>query len=368
MAHVRALYLTSDSITAQSGGGQVVRNEVEALADSFDEVVVLAREQLIPPQYQGHDIPALADYFALFKVRQDEAGGGRFNHCQVYSGCFSQTIAHLKARGTVVTFTSPAHDRLESIAEWERLVGPYPFHHISDPYLWGVFSEGLRLADRVIAPSRHSATFLAREGVAPERIVVIPHGYNPPDQTKLPLPFPDEFRVGYLGAFGSDKGVLYLVRAWGALALPDATLVLAGRDSQTLEGMIRREANGGKFALLGYVPDVSAFYRDITVYCQPSVTESMGLEVLEAMGHGRPVIASTGAGASEVLDWPGTGAIYPPRDATELRGALTWFYRHWRDRPDDIVAMGNRAAITASGYTWAATRARYRELFAKLHE
>ncbi len=358
----RALYLTSDSIAAQSGGGQVVRAEVQALADIFHEVVVLAREQLIPPQYAGHDIPYLADYFALSKVR-----GEHFDHCQVYSGCFSQTIAHLKARGTVVTYTSPAHDRLESIAEWERLVGPYPFVHLSDPYLWSVFSEGLRLADVVIAPSRHSAAFLAREGVAPDRIVVIPHGFNPPDPAKLPLPFPDEFRVGYLGATGPDKGLLYLVRAWGALALPDATLVLAGRESQSLEAMIRRETNGGKFALLGYVPDITEFYQNITVYCQPSVTESMGLEILEAMGHGRPVIASTRAGASELVNWHERGRTVAPRDEAGLGQAIQWFYNRRRAK-DELTRMGANAILAASQHTWEAARTRYRELFAKLHE
>ncbi len=61
------------------------------------------------------------------------------------------------------------------------------------------------------------------------------------------------------------------------------------------------QCGGGNVYLQGWVDNVSDFYNGLSLYVQSSVTEGFGCEVLEAMAHGRPVVCSTGAGASDVV-------------------------------------------------------------------
>jgi len=49
------------------------------------------------------------------------------------------------------------------------------------------------------------------KNIGGKRVEVIPHGTTIPKEVK---PLPSDYTVGYLGALGPDKGVLYLILAW----------------------------------------------------------------------------------------------------------------------------------------------------------
>ena len=68
--------------------------------------------------------------------------------------------------------------------------------------------------------------------------------------------------------------------------------------------------------LPGHVPDPSQWYERSQIYFQPSLRESHGIAVLEAMAHGLPcVVADTGGLPESVVDNE-TGFICSPEDAT----------------------------------------------------
>lgn len=71
----------------------------------------------------------------------------------------------------------------------------------------------------------------------------------------------------------------------------------------------------GRLLLPGYVPDPSPWYARAAIYLQPSLMESHGIAVLEAMAHGLPCVVSQAGGLPEsVLDGD-TGYLCPPADA-----------------------------------------------------
>lgn len=348
-----ALYLTADHVQGAASGGQVARHELAALRQVFDEVLVLDGESLRPVPYRGLDLPFLDDHFALAQLPRE------LTHCHIYSGTFSASVRWLHERGVTVSYTSPAHDVAVSRAEHEALGMAYPYPHLTDPQLWARFIDGLREADQVIVPSQLSKAYLVQHGVWPSRVVVLPHGYEPlgerapyfrsepfdasvPNAAMAPL----QGSVGYLGAVGPDKGLRYLLAAWGSIPR-QGRLILAGAGTETLAPFVRRFCGQNEVVLLGRVEDVDRdFYAHIGLYVQPSVSESMGIEVLEAVARGIPVIASAGGGASElVAAHPEWGAVVPARDPEAISraiGMVSTMTRE-RDRLDEGAKPAERA-------------------------
>lgn len=346
-----SLYCTADNIGIETGGGSVTKNELLALKAISNEIEVIERRDIDPTKFHQPDSPFLYDYFAQEMVKDKQ-----FDLAHFYGGTFTQTIRYLKERGTKVSYMVDAHDRKLSIEEFGRLGLEYPFHHISDNGLWQIYSEGIRLADVVIAPSKRGAKFLESEGC--QNVVIIPHGINLPKGVK---PIPESYDVAYIGAVGPDKGLFYLIEAWGMLNYSDSRLILAGDGTESLEPFIGQITDRGNFVLLGWVPDVADVYNACSAYVQPSVTEGFGIEILEAMSYGRPVIASEGAGASDLIDGD-NGFIVPIRNPKAIAEHIEWF----KSNQDKIPEMGQRARSKARNYTWSKIRAKYKKIFLEL--
>lgn len=347
--NLKSVYITADTIGTETGGGVVTKNELLALKEISSEVTVIEGKDIEPAKFHQVDSPFLEDYFTLEQIKDKH-----FDLAHFYSGCFSATIRWLKSKETKVTYTVAAHDRKVSMEEFGRLGLEYPFHHIKDDDLWDIYVEGIRLADMVIVPSTKSAEFLKSEGC--KKVVVIPHGVNLPKKVE---PILERFDVGYLGAVGPDKGLIYLIQAWAMLNYSDSRLILAGGGTETLEPLIRQVADKANFVLLGRVASPSDLYNACSVYVQPSVTEGFGIGVLEAMAHGRPIIASEGAGASGLVD-DSFGFVVPIRspeviaERINLLKSMSLY---------DLMEMGQRAKQKSRKFTWGKIRKRYAQLF-----
>jgi len=349
------LYLTADHVGLQSGGGLVTAQEAQALGE-LGPCEVWGREQLGTPE--GPD-PWGWDEVACRKWAWfgEERPVPRLAH--VYAGTFTKTIDNLRLRGARVTYTAAAHDVALSRREHERLGFRYDYPHLTDPELWKRYVGGYLAADCLVCPSQHSAAVMRGFG-AKNRIEVVSHGVHLPAGPVVPQP--SQFRVGYLGAYGPDKGVVYLLQAWAKLDYPDAVLVLGGRDSASpFVRYLVRQSGAKNVVMTGWVKEIGDFYNGISLYVQPSVTEGFGCEVLEALAYGRPVLCSTGAGAVDLVPpWytfpaadvdalaakidqvRGRGGCYDPRAG----------YPHWRE--------------TAALCTWDKVRARYQKLWKEM--
>jgi len=349
---MRSLYCTADDIGTETGGGIVTHNELLALKSISEAVEVLERKDIDPGKFHQPDSPFLLDYWASMLISDKH-----FDLAHFYSGCFSQTVRHLKQRGTKVTYTIAAHDRETSVDEFHRLGFEYPFYHVTDDRLWDIYTEGSRLADVVIAPSRRSAEILKALGCT--NVVVIPHGVNLPNEVK---PIPDKFDCCYIGQCGADKGLIYLIQAWGMLNYPDSRLVLAGGGTEALEPFIRQVTEKGQFVLLGRVSNISEVYNACSTAIFPSVTEGFGIGILEGMAHGRPVIASEGAGASELVDDGVTGFTVLIRNPEAIADRIDWF----RNNREKIPEMGQRARRKAGNFTWDKIREQYARIYLSL--
>ena len=73
---------------------------------------------------------------------------------------------------------------------------------------------------------------------------------------------------------------------------------------------------------VGEVSDVSPYYEKASVYCQPSLVESLSLSVLDAMRHGIPSVVSAVGGLPEVVDDNTTGFVVSSYDETSFSGRV----------------------------------------------
>jgi UDP-glucose:(heptosyl)LPS alpha-1,3-glucosyltransferase len=95
--------------------------------------------------------------------------------------------------------------------------------------------------------------------------------------------------------------------------------------------------------------DILDAYAASDLYVSPSLEDSFGMPVAEAMACGLPAITSIFAGVSSLLhDGVDSLILSAPHDAKTLATMIRTLYRQaeWRSR------MGQTAAKTALAWTW----------------
>lgn len=259
----------------------------------------------------------------------------------------------LRAHKTIVD--CPAHNLKHSMEEHIRLMGKYPYINMTDPHLKQMQFQYLREADIIIVQAAMSLQWLDDLGVHPPRAYVIPGGCHYPET--IP-PQPERFGVGYLGAFGPDKGVTYLINAWLGSGHKDVDLIFAGKDSEQIRPELNVWNCYASTKVMGRVENMEDFWKQVSVYVQPSVTEGFGLPVLEAMSYGRPVIVTEGTGASEIVTHGVDGFIIPIRNPEAILDSIRYFMA----RPSEVARMGAHARETAKRYTWDIIQKEYEKV------
>jgi glycosyltransferase involved in cell wall biosynthesis len=202
---------------------------------------------------------------------------------------------------------------------------------IAPDYLPGSVVQLVRGAARlvpaaIIANSAATAATLPR-GRAPIEVVHPAIPVLPPAPPKVDGPF----RVGVVGRLCRWKGQHVFLDAFAkAFAGSDARARLVGAPlfgeegyEAELRAQIDRLGLGDRVELRGHRDDIAAELADldVVVHCS-TVPEPFGQVVVEAMGVGRPVIASAAGGPLEVVTDGITGLLTPPGDAGALAGAM----------------------------------------------
>jgi glycosyltransferase involved in cell wall biosynthesis len=159
-----------------------------------------------------------------------------------------------------------------------------------------------------------------------------------------------DFTLLLIGNDWKKKGLDGLLRALSDIRELPWKLIIVGNDERALYEKISRHFEmSHRVMFLPPSPDVLQFYAAADAYVGPSLEDAYGLPVLEAMACGLPVLASSRAGVSEIIDHEINGIILrDPRDTLELLSAL----RRLIADPGFCRRLGERAASTAQDHTW----------------
>jgi len=189
-------------------------------------------------------------------------------------------------------------------------------------------------ADIIVSPSHLLESRLRGSGWLDERPVVVVHspvaadawrGLPPPDRTG-----PTVLAVGRLD---HAKGVDVLIVAMAKLRadVPGLQLVLAGRAAGRTKGqtyadfLAERAANlGVAYTFVGQRGPVELrnLYGGARVVAMASRFDSWGNVAMEALAAGRPVVCTTGTGASELVGRLDPAAVVPVDDPARLAESL----------------------------------------------
>jgi glycosyltransferase involved in cell wall biosynthesis len=206
-----------------------------------------------------------------------------------------------------------------------------------------VASQAARRAQRIIAIS----DAVARAVQTVERV--------PPDQVRriyYGIPFGAPSPLGPPGVVGTatrlvpEKDLETLIRAWALVEKrPGRRLLLAGEGplEPELRRMVASMGLEDWVEFVGFVPDVGALHRRISVFVQTSHGEGLGLAAVEAAGAGLPVVASHVGALPEVVVDRETGFLAPPGDPQRLADALTRLL----DDPSHARRLGEAASAHA---------------------
>jgi len=347
-----SVYISFDHLDRFSGAGQVCINEIDALKQATDVKQIISEKDIRESlKYYGFN-PFLADYFASTMINCE---GVDLAHLS----CSPANAILSKLRPKHYVVNCPAHNLKDSIREHEALTGtPYPFVHNTDPYLHATLLGHLKNADAVITPSKGSKDWI-EDNVKPQRVVVIPHGVTLPEK---PCPSEKFGNVGYIGAWGPDKGVKYLIEAWSKLNYSDSTLIFFGREAIQKEPVLRHWATGGKYHLYGEFDTLDEIMPLFSTYIHPSVSEGYGMTVPEAMAYGKVVVVSTGTGSSMNIVDGVDGFTFPPRDVGALMSRIDDVKRNFNERR----YVGLNATEKAKTLTWDKVKKMYVKLYEEI--
>ncbi len=235
-------------------------------------------------------------------------------------------------------------------------------------------------ADRVIATCTDEVRELARLGVSPEHVVVVPCGVDTDHFSPLAAaevgdvvvqaersvrPRRSTHRLLTVGRLVERKG--YGVAVAALTRLPDTELVIAGGLPSGPGGTVEPEqarltALADDLGVADRVHFVGQVGRDAlpgllrsadVVVCSPWY-EPFGLVPLEAMACGVPVVASAVGGMLDTVSHEETGLLVRPRDPAALAGAVSSLLSD----PDRRIEFG-RAGVdrVRSHYSWSAVAA-----------
>ena len=149
-------------------------------------------------------------------------------------------------------------------------------------------------------------------------------------------------QIVFVGRLLPVKGVGMLLEALKALDFPARlTVVGEGSERANLETLTAELGLNEQVRFTGNLPleQIGAIMREAHVFCLPSVRESGGAVLLEAMAVCRPVIAIDFGGPAEIVD-DGVGVKLPPTGWADVVQGLIKQLRQVRQQPELWQAKG----------------------------
>ena len=196
----------------------------------------------------------------------------------------------------------------------------------SSKTLDAVYSREVKMyeaVDAITVPSTFAARSFIEEGVAKEKIHVIPYGVRLEKFQPAAQPASENFEVLFVGQISLRKGIPYLLQAFAAFQHPRKRLRLIGSVHSNMDHVLARLPQE-RVEFLGPQPqsEVARYMSSSQVMVLPSIEEGLALVQGQAMACGCPVIASTNSGSEDLFTNGVEGFIVPIRDVNALRDRL----------------------------------------------
>jgi alpha-maltose-1-phosphate synthase len=173
-------------------------------------------------------------------------------------------------------------------------------------------------ADAIVVPSQIARQSFLTEGIAPEKVHVIPYGVRLDRFKKTGSPPSGQdarFEVLFVGGISLRKGIPYLLKAFAKLRHPRKRLRIIGAVPSSFKPFLETlPLQDVEF--VGTVPQTQLvdYMSKSHVMVLPSVEEGLALVQGQALSCGCPIIATTATGSQDLFTDGVEGFILPIRD------------------------------------------------------
>lgn len=202
---------------------------------------------------------------------------------------------------------------------------------------------------------------------------IIPNGVDlrrfHPDVEPMQRFKDEKLNILFVGRIEPRKGLIYLIQAFRKIKdkHPNTRLLVVGPglwfrrkyELQVKLAGIKDVVFTGRVSFR----DLPRYYATADIFCAPATgRESFGLVLLEAMAHGKPIIASRIEGYASVLTHKREGLMVPPKDPVSLAYALEKCINNEPLRRQ----LGEEGLITVRQYDWPIIARRVLEYYEKI--
>ncbi len=184
-----------------------------------------------------------------------------------------------------------------------------------------------RACDYIFTVNSYFNKVLVNAGKAQARCIVMPNMIEvaPDYQPQIKREFSKILKLGSLSRLSAEKGVSQVVRAIAILkehGIECEYLVGgSGSEEQAILALAKELGVEDRFKFLGWVSDKKSFFDSIDIFVFPSLYETFGIALLEAMKYGVPIITTNTWGPDEIID-DGINGIKISRDNLEAMPEL----------------------------------------------
>jgi glycosyltransferase involved in cell wall biosynthesis len=194
-----------------------------------------------------------------------------------------------------------------------------------------------------------------------ERLAVVENGLTLP----APSPLPARGGVLAVGRLVADKGMDVAIAACARAGLP-LTIAGEGPERSALEALAHRLGAGVHF--VGYVKPAAlaplyAAARIVVLAARRG--EGLPNVLLEALAHGRAVVATPCAGTRDLIEDGGNGVLVPPGDVEALAGALARLAANDGDAGALVQRLASAGRASVERFAWEAVEPRLEAVLVK---
>ena len=192
---------------------------------------------------------------------------------------------------------------------------------------------------------------------------VIPNAVDPLRLPRTHTHGSKSIDVFSLCGYNETKGIQFLLESLGQME-QTVVVLIAGHGAQ---GNITASRPAGQKAAVSFMgplrnSEIAAQFSQARVYVQPSLYESFGMPVVEAMYQRVPVVVSRGAGVTDFLENGKDALLVPPGNLSALARAIEMLLN---DRSLCHILATN-ASQTAERFYPATIAREYQELFKRV--
>ncbi len=161
----------------------------------------------------------------------------------------------------------------------------------------------------------------------------------------------DEFVILFVGNVNPEKGVYVFLEALKKTNIKNIKVIFNGAIPKYFKSIFNKKVKELNDKNINFVvsPGIPLEnYAAASVFVLPSVHESFGLVVLEAMAAKLPVIVSDMVGAKDCLREGVNGFVFKSGNSDQLAQILCKFYKN----PILIEEMGRQSSLLAQKFDW----------------